>query len=91
MDLVYLDPPFNSAQTYNAFFQEKDGTVAASAGFYSHKLDGQQYPCLQLRTVKELLEGQGLERPSTVAAVDDPFKKAPKAKTKGHQQAGLGI
>ena len=30
VDLVYLDPPFNSAQTYNAFFQEKDGTVAAS-------------------------------------------------------------
>ena len=30
VDLVYLDPPFNSAQTYNAFFQEKDGTAAAS-------------------------------------------------------------
>jgi adenine specific DNA methylase Mod len=29
-DLVYLDPPFNSAQNYNAFFQEKDGTDAAS-------------------------------------------------------------
>ncbi len=30
VDLVYLDPPFNSAQSYNAFFQEKDGTDAAS-------------------------------------------------------------
>ena len=30
VDLVYLDPPFNSAQTYNAFFQEKDGTAAVS-------------------------------------------------------------
>jgi site-specific DNA-methyltransferase (adenine-specific) len=30
VDLVYLDHPFNSAQTYNAFFQEKDGTAAAS-------------------------------------------------------------
>ena len=29
-DLVYLDPPFNSAQNYNAFFVEKDGTAAAS-------------------------------------------------------------
>ena len=28
VDLVYLDPPFNSAQTYNA--GEKDGTAAAS-------------------------------------------------------------
>jgi site-specific DNA-methyltransferase (adenine-specific) len=30
VDLVYLDPPFNSAQNYNAFFQEKDGSSAAS-------------------------------------------------------------
>jgi site-specific DNA-methyltransferase (adenine-specific) len=30
VDLVYLDLPFNSAQNYNAFFQEKDGTAAAS-------------------------------------------------------------
>ena len=29
-DLVYLDPPFNSAQNDNAFFQEKDGTAAAA-------------------------------------------------------------
>ncbi len=30
VDLVYLDPPFNSAQNTNAFFQEKDGTAAAA-------------------------------------------------------------
>ena len=30
VDLVYLDPPFNSAQNYNAFFHEKDGTGAAT-------------------------------------------------------------
>ena len=30
VDLVYLDPPFNSAQNDNAFFQEKDGTAAAA-------------------------------------------------------------
>ena len=30
VDLIYLDPPFNSAANYNAFFQEKDGTAAAS-------------------------------------------------------------
>ena len=30
VDLVYLGPPFNSAQTYNAFFHEKVGTEAAS-------------------------------------------------------------
>jgi hypothetical protein len=30
VDLVYLDPPFNSAQNYNAFFHDKGGTDAAS-------------------------------------------------------------
>ena len=31
VDLVYLDPPFNSAQNYNAFFQEKDPNAAGSS------------------------------------------------------------
>ena len=30
MDLVYLDPPFKSNQTYNVLFAERDGTQAAS-------------------------------------------------------------
>jgi DNA modification methylase len=30
VDLVYLDPPFNSRQDYNVLFAEKDGTRAAS-------------------------------------------------------------
>ena len=29
-DLIYLDPPFNSNQTYNVLFQEKDGSQSAS-------------------------------------------------------------
>ena len=37
------------------------------------------------------MEGKGLERPSNVAAVDQTFKKAPKANAKGQEQAGLGI
>ena len=64
---------------------------AVSAGFYTHKMNEQQYPRLQLRTVKELMEGKGIERPSNVAAMDETFKKAPKAKSKGHEQAGLGL
>ena len=60
---------------------------AASAGFYTHKMNEQQYPRLQLRTVKELMEGKGIERPSNVAAVDETFKKAPESKKKhGHQK-----
>ena len=30
VDLEYLDPPFNSKQSYNTFYKEKDGTAAAS-------------------------------------------------------------
>jgi len=60
---------------------------AASAGFYIHKTNAQQYPRLQLRTVKQLMDGHGMERPSTVAAVDETFKKAPQSKKKqGHQK-----
>ena len=30
VDLVYLDPPFNSKATYNMLFGEQDGTRSAS-------------------------------------------------------------
>jgi site-specific DNA-methyltransferase (adenine-specific) len=30
VDLVYLDPPFNSAQDYNVLFKEKDGSRSAA-------------------------------------------------------------
>jgi hypothetical protein len=53
-------------------------------------MNQQQYPRLQLRTVKELMEGKGVKRPSNVAARDETFKKAPKAKGKGREQTGLG-
>lgn len=30
VDLIYLDPPFNSKATYNVLFKEKNGTAAAA-------------------------------------------------------------
>jgi site-specific DNA-methyltransferase (adenine-specific) len=66
-------------------------TEAASVGFYEHKTNQQKFPRLQLRTVKELMAGKGIERPSTVAATDETFKKAPKAKTKGGEQVALKL
>ena len=60
---------------------------AASVGTYEHKTIRQRYPRLQLRTVKELMEGKAVERPSNVAALDETFKKAPASKKKlGHQK-----
>jgi 16S rRNA G966 N2-methylase RsmD len=29
VDLIYLDPPFNSRQDYNVLFAERDGTRSA--------------------------------------------------------------
>lgn len=62
---------------------------AAAAGYYAHKLTDQKYPRLQLRTVKELMEGKGIERPSEHAARDETFKKAPKAKASRDEQMML--
>ncbi|MGO8674713.1 MAG: DNA methyltransferase [Limisphaerales bacterium] len=63
---------------------------AVSAGFYEHKSIKQKYPRLQLRTVKELMEGKAIERPSSAAALDETFKKAVKDK-RGHRQDDLPI
>ncbi len=30
VDLIYLDPPFNSSATYNVLFKEKSGEVLAT-------------------------------------------------------------
>ncbi len=44
-------------------------------------------PKLQLRTVRELMDGLGIERPTISAALDETFKKAPESKKKhGHQK-----
>jgi site-specific DNA-methyltransferase (adenine-specific) len=63
---------------------------AVSAGFYEHKSIKQKYPRLQLRTVKELMEGKAIERPSNAAALDETFKKAVKDR-RGHRQDDLPI
>ena len=74
--LISLQPPTREMQA-----------EAASAGFYEHKMNKQKYPRIQLRTVKELMTGKGIERPSNVAALDETFKKAPASKKKlGHQK-----
>jgi hypothetical protein len=66
-------------------------TEAASAGFYEHKTIKQKFPRLQLRTVRQLMDGKGIERPSTFAALDETFKKAPESRKKHGQQKEFGI
>jgi hypothetical protein len=38
-----------------------------------------------------LLRSRGIERPSTVAATDETFKKAPESKKKHGEQSALGF
>ena len=66
-------------------------TEAASAGFYEHKTSKWKFPRPQLRTMKELVEGKGIERPSTVAATDEAFKKAPESKKKHGKREESGL
>jgi hypothetical protein len=61
----------------------------ASAGFYEHKMNKQKYPRIQLRAVRELMDGKSIERPSNVAAVDERLKKAPESKKKHGEQKEL--
>ena len=49
-------------------------TEAVGPCFYKHKTDRQQYPRLQLNAVKELMGGKGIERPSTVAVLEETLK-----------------
>ena len=63
---------------------------AAAAGFYDSNTWQKKYPKLQLRTVAELLDGKAVERPPTVA-IDETFKRAPKAKAAGHEQSPLNL
>jgi hypothetical protein len=63
----------------------------ASAGFYTHKLTGEKFPKLQLRTIRELMEGKAIQRPSLRASVDETFKKAQPTKKKNTRQDELGL
>ena len=61
---------------------------AAAAGFYESPW-GTKHPRLQIRTVQELLAGKGIDYPPSRGNVT--FKKAPKAKGKGHVERELPI
>ena len=53
---------------------------AVNTGSYTSAFNGQKYPRLQLLTIEQLLAGVPVKRPSGNVAVDETFKKAPKAK-----------
>lgn len=64
---------------------------AAAAGFYTSPMGG-KYPRLQLLTIKNLLDGHGIEMPSTAQTRSDvtTIKQAKRAQ-KGSDQASLDL
>jgi site-specific DNA-methyltransferase (adenine-specific) len=62
---------------------------AAEAGFYT-SADGSRYPCLQLLTIKDLIEGnKNVQRPLHVREVT--FKKAPRSRPEAAQNLSLNL
>jgi DNA modification methylase len=57
VDLVYLDPPFNSAQDYNVLFKERNGTESA-AQIRAFE-DTWRWDTVAARAYQEIVEGGG--------------------------------
>ena len=84
VDLVYLDPPFNSNADYNVLFAEQDGSRAAAQILAFGNVE---FPRLQVVTVEELLNGGRVQMPGWHES--RTFRRAPKVKGKGHAQHPL--
>jgi hypothetical protein len=98
VDLVYLDPPFNSNRSYNIIFKEHDEHPSeaqirafedtwhwdtASADLYESKGFGKSYPKLQILTIEGLLNGtERLQAPLGNVT----FKQAPRSKRETRQR-----
>jgi adenine specific DNA methylase Mod len=89
VDLVYLDPPFNSNADYNVLFQNRSKqmrTEVADAGRYNSKLwHDKDYPKIQILTVEGLLDDtERIDAPPQL----NPFAMAAR-KQKQHEQAEM--
>src|SRR4051812_3968221 len=65
VDLVYLDPPFNSARNFNVLFAEQDGSRAAAQIKSLRGYVALGLLRIQLLTVGELLDGRRIDYPQT--------------------------
>jgi len=63
---------------------------AASAGMYDSHYSGRSHPRLQIITVGELLEGKRIDMPAQ-RQTDVTLARAPRAKSGGAEQQGLGF
>jgi adenine specific DNA methylase Mod len=79
VDLVYLDPPFNSNRSYNVLFKGKTGEESpaqieafSDTWTWSHETEAlypvtnRTYPKAQILTVADLLDGKRLDMPTSL-------------------------
>ena len=98
VDLVYLDPPFNSNANYNVLFAEKDGSKAASQiqAFTDTWTWGQDDEEVFAQIVMaggkvaDLLGGKTLDMPP-LKQVSVTFKKATRSGKAHGKQLELGM
>ncbi len=89
VDLVYLDPPFNSSASYNVLFKGPSGnhsvaqTEAAAAEVFAME-DFASVPRLQIVTIEEALahRDRAVKLP---ARRDDAFKRAAREEVPARQ------
>lgn len=86
VDLVYLDPPFNSNATYNVLFSQPMRTEAASAGFYDSPWG--KHPKVQILTIEDLLSGKQIDMPP-IRQVNQIYRRAQRHKADKGKQLGL--
>lgn len=94
VDLVYLDPPFNSNRNYNVLFKESDVAFgvfvclneptkpmveeALSHGMWVSDYDGQTYQKMQFLSAQDLIDGREVKMPKR--ARGQVFAKASREK-----------
>ena len=82
VDLVYLDPPFNSRQDYNVLFAEKDGSQSSSQ---IHAFEDTWEWNLEAQRAYEQIVEQG----GRVAVASGPGSQTSRLFTSGREAPGV--
>ena len=80
VDLIYLDPAFNSNATYNVLFRAPAGLFVTSFG---------RNPKIQIVTVRELLAGVRTDLPAL--GLGEGFRRAPRERVPGAEKIGMDL
>ena len=86
VDLVYLDPPFNSNQDYSVIFKNTKGK-GSEAQIKAFKDTWGDFSKIQIMTIEQLLRGDKIKMPPTTVA--ETFSSPGKESKKPDAQQGI--